>query len=383
MELALYHEPAESADERVCPAEIAPMDIGHFHSQAARYDLLSEDEEASLAECMERGARARSEQQQGMAGLQPLEIRLLERAAQAGAGARERFILANLRLVIHNARKYRGRGLPLPDLIQEGNIGLMRATEKFDHRFGHRFSTYATWWIRQAIQRAIANQGRFIRLPAHQHERMNQWLKELGDWLDAPGPKQSLHDFAVQHDIDEARLIQSLRTALPPLDIEAPSRQPQDDELNGNTFDSESEPAAERDLAVLLGWLEWLDAGGGVISRLSHYRARLLNSARTAGNCEERLFALLIDEETRLEEQAEWACMAAELHGALENMPEREAYILRQRFGLNDDCRIFTLEELGIIMGVTRERVRQLETQAKARLSHSAAAPALRLYLDA
>ena len=94
--------------------------------------------------------RATSEQGHGLTGLEPLEIRLLERAAQAGATACERFILANLRLVIHNAMKYRGQGLPLPDLIQEGNIGLIRATEKFDHRRGNRFSTYATWWIRQA-----------------------------------------------------------------------------------------------------------------------------------------------------------------------------------------------------------------------------------------
>ena len=150
--------------------------IGLYVNEAWRIPLLTAEEEIGLAKRMECGLAAREHLENHRDIYRQKSFLNSQDEMEDGADAKEQFILANLRLVIHNARKYKGRGVPFLDLIQEGNIGLMRATEKFDHSLGNRFSTYATWWIRQAISRAVYNQGRTIRLPIH---LQNQYAKHL------------------------------------------------------------------------------------------------------------------------------------------------------------------------------------------------------------
>jgi RNA polymerase primary sigma factor len=297
--------------------------IQHYLQEIGRVSLLNAAEEVELAERMERGHAAGRRLVEGEEVSPQLRLALRGDVA-SGQDARRHLIQANLRLVVSIAKKYIGRGLSLLDLIQEGNIGLMRAVEKFDYRKGNRFSTYATWWIRQAVTRAIAEQGRTIRLPVHMSESVGQ-VKRAAE-----------------------RLAQVL----------------------------ERQPTAE-EIATALGQ---------PIERIE----RVLEAARrpvsletpVGEDGEHTLGDFLQDDE--LPTPADFASqqlLRQDLAAALGHLNERERRIIDLRYGLADGQRR-TLEEVGRVLGMTRERARQIEAEALRRLRTPEVGQHLRDYLE-
>jgi RNA polymerase primary sigma factor len=282
--------------------------IGLYIKEAVQIPLLTAGEELELSQRIEGGSLAREELARGNVSSHRKEE--LYRLVQDGWSAREHLIIANARLVISIAKKYMGRGVPFLDLIQEGNIGLMRAAKKFEYQRGLKFSTYATWWIRQAVTRAIADQSRTIRIPVHMGDQISRMLR-------------------TQH-----RLNQSL------------GREPTSDEL-----------------------AETLDVPLKKIEQLLQATRQTVSLQAPIGDEENDVLADFIeDEETPdPDETAAFNLLREQLAEALEQLPPREARILQLRYGLLDG-RVHTLNEVGQKMGVTRERVRQIEAQALRRL---------------
>jgi RNA polymerase primary sigma factor len=292
-----------------------------YLKEVGRIPLLTPEEEVELARRIERGRAAERRLAQG--GLSPEERRRLEEIVADGRAAQEHLILANTRLVISVAKKYAGRGLPLSDLIQEGNIGLIRAVKKFDWRRGHKFSTYATWWIRQAVTRAIADQSRTIRVPVHMGDQINKLMRLQQQLAQELGREPTPEELAEAMGIPRARAEQLLQMARQPLSLETPT----DDEED----------------SVLGDFIE----DRGTASPAEAVSQQMLREI---------------------------------LHEALATLSPREARILQLRYGLADG-RSYTLEEVGRKLGVTRERVRQIEAQALARLRHPTYARKLREFL--
>ncbi|MGQ9585029.1 MAG: sigma-70 family RNA polymerase sigma factor [Anaerolineae bacterium] len=278
--------------------------------EISRYPLLTAKEEVDLARRMERGEKARHRLSHG--GLSPRETRKLNRVAQDGDAAREHLIKANSRLVISVAKRYVGRGVPFLDLIQEGNIGLMRAVTKFDYRRGYKFSTYATWWIRQAVSRAVADQGRTIRVPVHMHDQIRRYAETKRQLAQEIGrdPTQEEVAEAMELPLEKVQRIQD--AAQLPVSLETPIGDDGDSFLGDFIQDENSEAPVDSALRGLLR--ESLDE-------------------------------------------------------VLQSFDPREVRILRLRFGL-DDGRPRTLEEVGQSFGLTRERIRQIEAEALHRLRH-------------
>ncbi|MFQ3647488.1 MAG: sigma-70 family RNA polymerase sigma factor [Aggregatilineales bacterium] len=298
--------------------------VGLYLKEAGRVPLLTAEEEVALAKRMEAAIWARKRLEEADEdSLLWSEEQALREVIQDGEMAQEHLIRANARLVISVAKKYIGRGVPFLDLIQEGNIGLIRATNKFEYQRGHKFSTYATWWIRQAVSRAVADQGRTIRVPVHMGDQLNRMRRVQLQLLQELGRDPKLEELAAGMETTPDKVENLLEISRRPVSLETPI----DDEGEstfGDFVEDVNSPAPAEEVATHL-----------------------------------------------LQEQ---------IQHALDKLPPREAQILRLRYGLADG-RVYTLEEVGQNIGVTRERVRQLEAQALNRLRQSSAHVILRDYL--
>jgi len=295
--------------------------VGLYLREMARVPLLKIEEEVRLAKALEAGRRAQDILKQN--GSDPKEQEVLERQIEEGLAAREHLIKANTRLVVSIAKKYMGRGVPFLDLIQEGNLGLMKAVEKFDYSRGYRFSTYATWWIRQTITRAIADQGRTIRVPVHMSDRIRRLYNTARSLEQIHGRRPTPEEIATEMDLEPRKVQWMLRVSWRPISLERPVGEDEDSEL-GSFVEDETSPTPTQ----------------------SAYRNLL-------GEKIEELLATL---------------------------SPREARILRLRFGLLNG-RSYTLEEVGQKFGLTRERIRQIEGKALRRLRHPRRSRQLRDYL--
>jgi RNA polymerase primary sigma factor len=295
--------------------------IGLYLKEVGRVPLLTADQEVELAQRIERGRLAREELARG--NVTPRRRQELQMLIEDGWLAREHLITANSRLVISVAKKYMGRGVPFLDLIQEGNIGLIRAAKKFDYRRGHKFSTYATWWIRQAVTRAIADQGRTIRVPVHMGDQINKLLRVQHQLTQRLGRDPSVEELAVALEVTPQKVENMIQVARRPLSLETPTDDEEDSVL-GDFIEDDEFPAPD--------------------------------------------------------DTATYNLLREHLESVLDGLPPREVRILQLRYGLLDG-QAYTLEEVGRKMGVTRERVRQIEAQALSRLRHPAIRRKLREYL--
>mgnify|MGYP002033707438 CR=1 FL=1 len=320
-------DPARHPSERGMVGDSTRM----YLQEIGEVALLTASEEVELATAIREGNEAESElADQAAAGtlgrLDRVDLVRLRRRQRAGEMARDRLTRANLRLVVSIAKRHVGRGLPLLDLVQEGNLGLMRAVEKFDPGKGFKFSTYATWWIRQAITRAVADQARTIRIPVHMVDAMNRCVRtqrELQQELERP---PTIGEIAERASIspDKVEDLLELARNQDPLSLDTPLGEEQDASLADLVADLDAEDAAIAAARILL---------------------------------------------------------RDDVQEVLDQLDDRERDVVRMRFGL-DNGKQATLEEVGRIFGVTRERVRQIESRTMAKLRHPLHSSKLKDYLD-
>jgi RNA polymerase sigma factor (sigma-70 family) len=285
-----------------------------YLTDIGQYTLLTKDDEVRLAKAIEAGKIALAEQEAGDAKtLTATKRRELRKAIREGEIAERAFVQSNLRLVVSIAKKYQASGLPLLDLIQEGNLGLMHAVEKFDWRKGFKFSTYATWWIRQAITRGIANTGRTIRLPVHAGDTLARLQKARSRLELKFGRPATLAELSKEVEMPEDKVTEALRFAAEPLSLSEPLREDGDAELGDVVEDRSAESPFE---------------------------------------------------------VAATALLPEEIQRLLAPLDEREREILRLRFGLDGAGEGRTLEEVGEHFNLTRERIRQIEARAMSKLRH-------------
>jgi RNA polymerase sigma factor (sigma-70 family) len=282
-----------------------------YLNDVGKYALLTKTDEVRLAQSVEAGSDARAELA-GSADLTPSRQRELRRLVRHGEEATETFVTANLRLVVSIAKRYQAADLPLLDLVQEGNLGLIHAVEKFDWRKGFKFSTYATWWIRQAITRGIANTGRTVRLPVHAGDLLVRVTKARGRLEGTLGRRPTVTELAADLGLEEQRVVEILRYVAEPMSLSEPLRSDSDAELGDVVEDR---------------------------SAVSPFDA------------------------------AAASLMSDEVAKMLVVLDERERVILELRFGL-DRGEPRTLDEVGIHFKLTRERIRQIEARAMSKLRH-------------
>jgi RNA polymerase primary sigma factor len=297
--------------------------VSLYLREVGNIPLLTADEEVDLAQRIERGKSSLLLLEAGPHLPQP-ELEALKALGVDGEAARHHLTKANSRLVIAMAKKYMNQGVPFLDLIQEGNLGLMKAVEKFDWRRGFKFSTYATWWVRQAITRAIADQGRTIRVPVHMSDRIRRLFQVSRRLEQALGREPTLEDIAQELELPVKKVQWMMRIARSPLSLEKPVGEEQDSEL-GDFIEDDEFPAPA--------------------------------------------------------EAAAHTILRDEIEAMLTSLSPREARVLELRFGLLDG-RSHTLKEVGEKFGVTRERIRQIETEALERLRSPRRAVRLREFLE-
>ena len=324
-------EPDEP-EEELQPEQLDST-VALYFRDIRRYALLTPQEEVDLAETREAGEAAAAELR-NMPHSDPRRPSL-EPLAEAGRAARRRLIECNLRLVVSVARKYAGRGMPLLDLIQEGNIGLDRAVTKYDPRTGYRFSTYAYWWIRQAVSRALADKGRVVRIPVHVVERLTAMARVAREFEQEHGRRPTPAEYAEKLGIPVTHVEEALRAAPGAVSLDQPI---------GGTHDSRDE------LTI-----------GATVSD---------------------------DPDRAPEALATRSLLVDELERALGCLTPREQVVLKRRFGLGGgivdsaDGAAASLAEVGDALGMSRERVRQIEADALAKLRRSPELRALAVYLD-
>jgi RNA polymerase primary sigma factor len=319
-ELAVVPETPTREAEQV--GEALPL----YLQEIGRVSLLSGPQEVELAQAIESGnlARERLDSLSKSGDLSDEEVEQLNQQVEDGAKARRRLIESNLRLVVSVARRYMNRGLPLSDLIQEGNIGLLRAVEKFDYRRGFKFSTYATWWIRQAVTRAISDHARTIRIPVHMVETINKLARTMSQLQQELGREPTFAEISEAMEITPER-VREIASILPqPISLETPVGDDQD--------------------AMLGDFVE-------------DQNAQLL------------------------EEAGARAVLRDQMEVVLNSLSPRERKVLDLRYGL-ESGRQHTLDEIGNELGVTRERIRQIEAKALRKLRHPSRSKKLKAFAD-
>jgi RNA polymerase primary sigma factor len=309
-----------AVDELVAVSDPVRM----YLQEIGRVPLLTPQQEVELAMQNEAGQRAATNLAADTSAVLSAEDKsILELTVRNGEAAQRRLVEANLRLVVSIAKKYVGRGMPLLDLIQEGNLGLMRAVDKFDYRKGFKFSTYATWWIRQSVTRALADQARTIRVPVHMVETINKLAQVQRALMQDLGREPTIDEIAADMEVAPGKVTELRQIAQDPVSLETPLGEEEDSTLGDFVEDTEAVVPVE----------------AAAFKLLQEYVAR-----------------------------------------ALEDLNERERQVIVMRFGL-DDGKVRTLEEVGNHFEVTRERIRQLETKALAKLRHPARSKRLEGFL--
>ena len=310
--IKLMEEGPSAQDKEVEVGQISVSDpVRLYLNEIGRYQLLNAQQEVELALLMESGRKA-AQRLEDDEGLSDEDRALLLHEVDLGDSANDQLVQSNLRLVVSLARRYVGRGMALLDLIQEGNVGLMRAVSLFDYRRGFKFSTYATWWIRQAMSRAIADQGRTIRMPVHVLEATNKLYRAERDLAQVLGRSPTLEELAEDVGMELDKVVELTRISFDTVSLETPVGEDDDGTLGDLMEDVASEKPADA---------------------------------------------------------ASFSSLQDELALALEGLNPREREVLIMRFGLADG-QMRTLEEVGAHFNVTRERIRQLETKALAKLRH-------------
>jgi RNA polymerase primary sigma factor len=298
--------------------------VKYYLKQIGKVALLNAGQEVELAKRIEAGLFAGEKLAEGGHVLSTDQRIDMEWIAEDGTRAKNHLVEANLRLVVSLARRYTGRGMLFLDLIQEGNLGLIRGVEKFDYTKGYKFSTYATWWIRQAITRAMADQARAIRLPAHIAEAVSRLARVRRQLLQDLGREPTPDELAVELDMTPEKVIEVQKYGREPISLHTPLGEDGDSELGDLIEDSEAIQPAEAASSTLL---------------------------------------------------------REQLHSVLGALSEREAGVVSMRFGLTDG-QPKTLGEIGKVYGVTRERIRQIESKTMSKLRHPSRSNVLRDYLD-
>lgn len=322
-------EEAGVSDEEFLEAIESDDTISLYLKEVSRIPLLNAEDEVQLAKTMRQGERAQAKLEKiGADGsnnsLSPAEYLKLQHQVEAGEGARRQLTRANSRLVISMAKKYVGQGVPFLDLIQEGNMGLMKAVEKFDHTRGHKFSTYATWWIRQSITRAIADQGRTIRVPVHMNDRIRRLYRVSRRLEQELGREPTVEELASEMELAPEKVERIIEISQRPLSLEKPVGEEKDSEL-GEFIEAQDVPNPD-------------------------------------------------DTATR-------EMLREDIEELLTSLTPREARVLELRYGLIDG-HSYTLKEVGEKFGLTRERIRQIENEALQRLRHPQRSRKLRDYLN-
>ena len=294
-----------------------------YLKEIGKVSLLTAKEEVELAKKIEAGELA-IRQLENLANPSKEEKRKLERTEREGMSAKRKLVEANLRLVVSIAKRYVGRGMLFLDLIQEGNLGLIRAVEKFDYRKGYKFSTYATWWIRQAITRAIADQARTIRIPVHMVETINKLIRVQRQLLQDHGREPTPEEIGAEMELTPEKVREILKISQEPVSLETPIGEEEDSQLGDFIEDQEAVVPADA---------------------------------------------------------ASFSLLQQQLRHILETLSDRERKVIELRFGLKDG-HPRTLEEVGKVFGVTRERIRQIESKTLSKLRHPSRSAKLKDYLE-